>query len=867
MGAIGFLEQAFGELDGLPETLPPAAQRLDHLFAEQLALTPDAPAVQHRGQTVTYAELDRRANRIAHRLQSLGARPDRFVGLCLERSIDLVAAMLGILKAGSGYVPLDPAYPTDRLSYMLENSGAPIMLTRGALADRLDFVGTVLDLDADAALIDAMPSEAPEHGGTPDDIAYIIYTSGSTGQPKGVATRHTPVNLARWVRETFDDGEAACVAFTASVCFDPSVLEVLCTLCNGGLVIVKENILDPFTPDERPTLLQTVPSLAREMLRAGNVPDSVRVVLCGGEALKADLIRQFYALPHMEGVHNIYGPTECTVWSTCIRVPRDLPDVDPPIGHPIAGARLYVLSADRQPVATGEEGELYIAGPQLAHSYWNDAEKTASAFVPDFLDPEERMYRTGDLVRMLPSGEIEYRQRIGDQVKLRGFRIELGEIEAALLRLPNVAMAAALVKVDDRGNQRLRAYVSVDGAFDPVAARVELRQWLPRHMVPVSVAVLDDMPLGLSGKIDRGLLRTLPDAPGERKQERDYFLPVEDVIADIYEDLLGVHVTSADDDFFDLGGDSLLAVQAALLLEEVLAKPISPALMMHGSSPRQLAAAIDLIDARDEGYMTAVQPLGDAAPLFCTPDIFGRSLSFASLARRFAPHFPIHGLAIGPHEIGPHKPLVLDDLLDQWARVIRETQATGPYRICGFSFGGPLACALASRMERAGDEVHLYVIDSPLVRGLPPIGFMRRWAAYELRKSLKQFGLPTTLRMVARTRHDWLRWFLPNRPFDARDVPNWVPGAYHDTALALSEACERHTLTPFGGRALMIRCSEQPALSSFADADGALGWRDLLVGDVESLTVETSHYRLMRDPVVQVVAQRLLPPGATLPKK
>lgn len=850
-----------GEVATVAPTVAFANERLDDRFAQWVEFTPDAPAVQHAGTIMSYAEIDRRANRIAHRLQALGAGAEKPIGLCLERSIDLVATILAIVKAGSAYVPLDPGYPADRLAYMLENSGATILVTRGTLAENLDFSGDIVDLDVQAALIDALHDDAPLHHGTAQDTAYIIYTSGSTGRPKGVAVRHTPVALAEWARRTFPHGEMARIAFTASVCFDMSVFELWGGLCNGGLVIIKENILQPFTSNERPTMLQTVPSLARELLRPGGIPDSVRVVLVGGEVVKGDLVRQLYALPHIEQVFNMYGPTEATVWTTAQSVPRDS-ERDPPIGYPICGARLYVLNEDRQPTNIGDEGELYIAGPLLAAGYWNDPEKTAAAFVPDpFSLDGAPMYRTGDLVRMLPSGDIEYRQRIGEQVKLRGFRIELGEIEAALLRLPNVSTAAALVKCDDRGNDRLRGYVAVDGAFDPIAARAQLGAWLPKHMVPATVAVLPAMPLNLSGKIDRGVLRTIIDKAGDRAQEREWLLPIEDIVADTFEDVLGVHLTNADQDFFDLGGDSLLAIQVALQLEEAIGKPISPALMAHGASPRQLGAAINQIEARDEGYLTRVQPLGQAPPLFCAPDIYGRSLSYTSLARRFAPHFPIHGLAVGSHRFNPDEPLQLDVLLANWAQVIRQTQSAGPYRICGFSFGGPIACALANFMERDGDEVRLYLIDSPLLRALPPVSFMARWAWREWQRSVADVGLSGTLRGIARTRRTWLRWFFPNRRFGAGDVPNWVPGAYFETALALIGSTERYALTPFSGKTLLIRCSDQPAMSSFADADGALGWRGLLAGETETLTIDTTHYRLMQEPAVGLIAAKLAPAG------
>ena len=837
-----------------------AERRIENLFEHWARATPLAPAVQHRGVTLSYGDLDRRANQIAQGLQALGAGPGQLVGLCLQRSIDLIASVLGILKAGAAYLPLDPSYPADRLAYMLEDSGAQFLVTCNELTEHLKFSGKIFDLAPDTGVFKLGCDNAPSHSGTAQDLAYVIYTSGSTGRPKGVEIRHTPVALAEWMGSLLPEGVPLRVPFGGSICFDISVMEVLCTLCNGGVVIVKQNILEPFSPDERPTLLLTVPSLARELLHLHHVPESVQTIMCGGEALKNDLVRDLYALPHVERLYNAYGPTEATVTTTAALVPRVADDAegDPCIGRPICGARVYVLDEDRQPVGPGVEGELYIAGPLLACGYRNDPERTAASFLPNPFGQEgERMYRTGDLVRVRPNGEIEYRGRLGEQIKLRGLRIELGEIETALLRLPNITAAAALVKPDEQGRDRLRAYIAVDGAFEPKEAHEKLCEWLPKYMVPASLTLLPAMPLNLSGKIDRGVLRAIVDKVEGRKNEREWLLPVEDIIADIFEDVLGVYVTTADDDFFELGGDSLLAIQVAIQLEQVLGRPIPPVLMAHGASPRQLAAAIDELPESQAEYLTDVQPLGDASALFCAPDVYGRSLSFTSLARRFTPHVPIFGLSTGPQDFGTDKKLNIEELLSQWAHVIREKQPEGPYHLCGFSFGGPIACALASLMEREGDEVMLCIIDSPLFRHLPSFGYFSRWAIREWRKSVAHLGVLDTLRAIGRTRHTWLRWFFPRKPFGRNDVANWIPKAYFKTSLALIEAVARHDLCPFGGKALLIQCREQPALSSITNEDGVFGWRGLLAGDSECITVDTTHYRLMQEPAIEGVASAL----------
>lgn len=477
--------------------------RLEALFAAQARRTPEAVAVLHAGAALTYAGLDAQAEAIAHRLRRLGAGPGTLVGVHLRRTPQMVAALLGVLKAGAAYLPLDPSYPAERLDYMLADSGAAVLLADSDVS-RLTYDGVVLDLRAPADPPPAAPlrRDAPRDL-APEDLAYVLYTSGSTGRPKGVMLGHTAVNLVAWARSTFTAGELARVAATTSICFDPSVFELFAPLCTGGAVVLKANALKPFAPDERPTLLNCVPSVLAELCRMEAIPDSVRVINVGGEPLKAALAQEVYRRSRVAAVYNHYGPTEATTCATVALVAPDA-DADPPIGRPIAGAQLHLLDERGRPARPGQIGELHIGGPGLALGYLRRPELTAERF---WHSEWGRLYRTGDLGRWSDDGQLEFFGRVDAQVKVRGVRVELGEIEAGLLRLAGVENAAVVARPDALGRNRLVAFLQAPPRPTLPQVRAALKAWLPEHMLPDQLVLLDALPLTLSGKVDRKALQ------------------------------------------------------------------------------------------------------------------------------------------------------------------------------------------------------------------------------------------------------------------------------------------------------------------------------------------------------------------------
>ncbi|HZO72941.1 MAG TPA: amino acid adenylation domain-containing protein, partial [Ktedonobacteraceae bacterium] len=562
----------------------PRDTSLHERFEVQVARNSDALALVCGEEQVTYHELNRRANQLAHYLQRLGVGPEVRVGLCLKRSVELVVGLLSILKAGGAYVPLDPSYPAERLSFILLDSQVSVLLTQSELLEQLPPQGRalVVCLDTTWAQVTQEPGTKPTSGVQPDNLAYIIYTSGSTGKPKGVSIEHRNVlALLSWACETFPAADLSGVLLSTSICFDLSVFELFAPLSRGGWVLLCDNALQLPTLAFAPTvtLLNTVPSVASELVRLQAIPSSVRTVNLAGEPLPAQLACELYHLEHLERVYNLYGPSEDTTYSTAGLVERGNAST-PSLGRPLPHKEGYVLDKYFHPVPIGVPGELYLGGMGLARGYLNRPDLTAERFLPHPFSqqPGARLYRTGDLVRYLPNGVLEFLGRLDHQVKLRGFRIELGEIEATLRQHLLVREALVLVREDVSGEKKLVAYVIFQEGKHLPASELQrfLKQKLPAYMVPTAFVVLDSFPLSANGKIER---RALPDPSNNRPQlESTYVAPqtsTEQALSMIWKDLLRLKEVGIQDSFFDLGGHSLLLLQLQGRIRDVLYREIS----------------------------------------------------------------------------------------------------------------------------------------------------------------------------------------------------------------------------------------------------------------------------------------------------
>jgi amino acid adenylation domain-containing protein len=536
---------------------------IHELVQAQVERSPDAVAVVHGHRSLTYAELNARANRLAHHLRQHGVGPDTRVGICSERRLDMVVALLAVLKAGGAYVPLDPAYPAERLRFMLQDS-APVAVLGDAAAREL-FPGLdvpVIDLSA-SGLWAGRPATDPDPGSVgvrPHHLAYVIYTSGSTGRPKGVMIEHrSSSNFLRWARDTFDGGVLQRTLFSTSLNFDLSVFECFAPLVSGASVEVVRDALQP--PGAGVTLVNTVPSAMKALLQADRVPPGVHTVNLAGEPLRQALVEQIFAATGVERVCNLFGPTETTTYSTWMEMKRD-DGFARHIGRPVANTKVYILDGHGAPVPVRVVGEMYIGGAGVARGYLDRPALTAERFVADPFSPwpGARMYRTGDLARWRPDGMIEFLGRNDHQVKVRGFRIELPEIETLLLAHPQVREAVVLAREDAPGDPRLVAYYVGAEAVGAEALRAYLSERMPAFMVPAAYVRLQALPLTPNGKLDR---RALPAPEGAAYGTRVYEAPAgeaEELLAGIWSELLGVEQVGRHDNFFRLGGHSLLVV-------------------------------------------------------------------------------------------------------------------------------------------------------------------------------------------------------------------------------------------------------------------------------------------------------------------
>lgn len=563
----------------------PQNQCVHQLFEAQVEQTPDAVAVVFEDQQLTYRELNAKANQLAHHLQKLGVKPEVLVGLCVERSLEMVVGVLGILKAGGAYVPLDPGYPQERLVFMLENANVPVLLTTETLVSRLpDYQAQVVYLDDDWQEISQESDRNPISKVTTQDLAYLIYTSGSTGKPKGVQILHSAlVNFLSAMRLSPGLTQADTFLSVTPLSFDIAALELYLPLIVGARVVVvsREVAADGTRLLERlassgATIMQATPATWRMLLAAGWQGSESLKILCGAETLNRELAIQLRE--RGTELWNLYGPTETTIWSTAYKVDSQKSDFRAgeviSIGRPIANTQLYVLDQDQQPVPVGIIGELHIGGLGLARGYLNRPELTSETFISNpFNDVStSRLYKTGDLVRYRPDGTLEYISRMDYQVKIRGFRIELGEIEALLNQHPGVRETVVLAQEKVQGDKRLIAYIVTDQKLAPSIndLRRFLKQKLPDYMVPSVFVPLEALPLTPNGKVDRNALpvpdHVCPDI------DVAYVMPrneVEQTIAKIWQDILGVKQVGIHDNFFELGGHSLLATQVISQMRKV----------------------------------------------------------------------------------------------------------------------------------------------------------------------------------------------------------------------------------------------------------------------------------------------------------
>ncbi len=569
---------------------------LHEMFEAQAQRTPGRVAAVYSDEELTYRELNARANQLAHYLQKLGIGPETRVAILMERSLEMLVALLGVLKAGGAYVPLDPEYPQERLAFMLDDSGALVLLTQQHLVHLLPG-GRTICVDTESQTIAAESAENLQCDVTARNVAYVIYTSGSTGRPKGAAIEHRSVtNFSHWARESFEPEAFNGTLALSSICFDLSIFELFVPLHWGGKVIIARGVLhlSQLPAAHQVTLINGVPSAINELLQLNCLPSSAYVVNLAGEPLQQRLVQQLYERRTVEQVFNLYGPTEATTYATWDSMKRD---ESPTVGRPVSNTQVYVLDRRGRPLPIGIPGELYIGGDGLARGYLGRPDLTAEKFIPDPFsdDPGACMYRTGDLARFLPDGRIDFLGRIDHQVKIRGFRIELGEIEAVLSEHPEVKTCVVVAREDAVDDKRLVAYVVAREGEKPGQLELQsfLRARLLEQMVPSAIVLLDEMPLTPNGKINR---RALPAPEIARPElEQRYVAPRNDIevaLVDLWQEVLGIDEIGVRDNFFDLGGHSLKATRLLSKVRTIFRTQLPLSVVFEAATIEALASAL-----------------------------------------------------------------------------------------------------------------------------------------------------------------------------------------------------------------------------------------------------------------------------------
>ena len=847
------------------------------LFERQAARTPDADAVVTAEVTLGYGELNARANRLAHRLRRLGVGPESRVGICFDRSAEAVVAVLGILKAGGAYVPLDPGLPRERMADVVDDARIRIVLTLDRLAGLLpEAVGRVVPLDRkDFA---GEPADDPRVEVPADALAYVIYTSGSTGKPKGVMVRHAGVaNLALGFVERHGFASRHRILVLPPLSFDASVGDLFPALACGAALVFHPNPAElngrellRFCAATGTNVVDTAAALWKQWadelasLGEGGVAGSLEMVMFGGEAVEMERVRAWERLAGGRvQLVNHYGPTEATV---CAALQLAYGPGAPsgaaaalPIGRPLPNVRAYVLDARLRPQPIGVAGELFVAGAGVARGYQRRPGQTAEVFVPDpFGAPGSRMYRTGDRARWLADGTLEFLGRADFQVKVRGFRVEPGEIEAALRAQPSVREAVVVAHRTASGDARLAAYVvPADGAAPAAAAlREGLGRILPDYMVPAAFVVMESLPLTRNGKVDR---RALPAPEWGADPAREYVAPrdgVELELAAIWEECLGVPRVGVTDEFFALGGSSLLSVRVVDRVEERFGCRVPFSVLLAGGTVEAMAAAVrEHRRAAGPGSpLVALRAQGTRPPLFCLHPAEGGAASYLNLVRHLPPDQPVYGLEDELVRGGSLEACPIEELAERFADAVRPRQPRGPYHLLGWSYGGFVAFEMARRLRQAGEEVGLLaVVDVPsplhleddaddadrladVVRGVAAAaGRPVDVSVDELREMDDDARIRRALALLAaagvRARGEaWLRRAVAVTSARAASLRGYAPG-------------------PYPGRITLLRAAER------AWADPAMGWGELSPEPVEVITVPGNHNTLMAEPHVAELAR------------
>jgi amino acid adenylation domain-containing protein len=862
----------------------PKDSTLPQLFEAQAKRTPEALAVVCGEHSMSYRELDIASNRLAHELRRRGVEPGSRVAVFLDRSPELVVALLAILKSGSAYIPLDPAYPTERLQYVLVNSRPAAIITRASLRGRLVHEAmSEIVVDSHSPLIAKQSAEPLAPAALPTDPAYVIYTSGSTGRPKGVAIEHRAlVNLLCAMRRQPGLTDEDTVVSVTTVSFDLSVPDLFLPLIVGAkLILAREQemtdgaVLLRLLRRHSATVMQATPVTWQLLLEAGWHGDPLLKMLCGGEAMPRKLAERL--LECGGELWNMYGPTETTVWSSTLRIESG--DGPVPIGPPIANTQFYVLDSRQELVPQGVPGELFIGGDGVALGYFDLPEATRERFVPDRFRklPGAKLYRTGDIVRMKQDGRMEYLGRTDHQIKLRGFRIELGEIEAVLLRHPDIAEAVAVLGQSPSGEGVIWAYAvprrSQPEAPEALAGalRTSLAQSLPDYMHPSSIVMLDALPRMPNGKIDRSSLPAPAPAKRPSKEQAQPLNEIERRLAKIWSSVLGLENIEKTANFFESGGHSLLAARLLARIEAEFGQRLSLLAVFKAPSIGEQAKLLMHSGQREYEFRQVVrlQPNGSKPPLIA---IHNTGVYYYNLSKRLGPDQPLTALQLFDPSIARQSlPQTLEDIAAEYVQLIQKFQAAGPYKLIGWCVGGVLAFEVARQLVEAGQEVSLLA----MIDAWAP-GHNRRLS--RLRAILADYSYRWQLigadwqRVMSReqslaaflaqrtTSKRLLRWLglsqgdaqgrvaFEARELSAENYDQWLLGYLEETA-------EGYEPRSYPGKITLL-CSTQEPKGLFLDS--RMGWGPFATGGVEVAVIDGDHFTVFKGEGLEQMATHIV---------
>lgn len=865
---------------------------IHELFETQADRTPEAIAVAFGKQQLTYRELNRRANQLAHHLIRLGVNPGAFIGVCMERSSDMIVATLAILKTGAAYLPLDPEYPKERLAFMIDDAKMSVLITEQRFQHRLPETSVaVVCLDAHAPLIETEPAQSPEIKVGATNSVYVIYTSGSTGKPKGVVVPHRAVIRLVVNTDYVKLLPSDVVAQASSFSFDASTFEIWGALLHGARleVLPKDIALSPQALSAeidrcRITVLFLTTALFNQWVDI--IPAAFKdlnYLLFGGETADPQRIRKFLRQRPPKNLLHVYGPTESTTFATCYHV-NEIDDsaVTVPIGRPVANSAIYLLDRNLQPVPVGVTGEIYIGGDGLAATYLNRPELTAERFIPNLFsdDPDARLYKTGDLARYLQDGNIEFVGRVDDQVKIRGYRIEPGEVEAALNSYPAVRQSFVLAREDGQGDRRLVAYV-VAKPQCPVSIhelRAFLKQKLPDFMVPSAMLFLDALPLSANGKVNRKAL-PFPDlgTPQLSTILATPSTPTEESLSKLWADVLNVKNVNIHDNFFDLGGHSLLGIGLMSRLRAHFQIELPLRYLFEAPTVAELAARIDAnrggtasqtaLARKSWHYLFELKTGNSKRPVYFFPGGIGGDYEFlvyARLAHHVGPDYSFYGLrarsADGTNPAHQSVELMAADYLKE----IRAFQPEGPYYLVGNCIGGVVAYEIARQLQVRGEKIALLVLmdtyrptlikyfryraETALHRGnlLLQLFFesyyIQRFVIH--RQMFSQLGWPNKLSYLAARVGTLMRdvpRLLPQ--MEAADLWHGLPVENRVEQIQESyiDTLRRYRAKPYDGSLSLI------VNEKYYQRDPTMGWSALVSGKIDVYKARGDHEAYIRD--------------------